>query len=117
MAVSRTQLVGQALDGFELAADAFAPEGEAKAQVGLLALYERAPRELRVLEPRDAGLRRIGHFGWLRPQLREALWSPVRRRAAERGAPGGVRARGRLSPPPRDRGGLGCGRALLSASR
>ncbi len=36
--------------------------------------YTGAPRHMLRLEPRQLGVRRIGHFGFFRDELREALW-------------------------------------------
>lgn len=33
-----------------------------------------APRVMKRLAPADAGVARIGHFGFFRPAFREALW-------------------------------------------
>lgn len=40
----------------------------------LHAAFARAPRKLLRLAPPDAGLRRIGHFGFFRPEMQEPLW-------------------------------------------
>lgn len=40
----------------------------------LHALYSRAPRKMLRLSPGDAGIKRIGHFGFFRPEMREPLW-------------------------------------------
>ncbi len=68
---------------YAMSDDWYAP---VRAVEALLELYPSAPRELRVLAPSDAGLRRIGHFGWARPSLKDALWAPVRRWMLERAA-------------------------------
>ena len=52
----------------------------------LFGLYEGAPIELVRLDPKEHGLRNIGHFGFFRPQSREALW-PMVRTWTERNAP------------------------------
>lgn len=36
--------------------------------------YRNARRDMRRIAPRDLGLRRIGHFGFFRPQAGERLW-------------------------------------------
>lgn len=36
--------------------------------------YENARRELRRIAPRDLGLRRVGHFGYFRPEAGRRLW-------------------------------------------
>jgi predicted alpha/beta hydrolase len=61
---------------YALSDDSYAP---VRAVEALLELYGSAPRELRVLSPRQAGVPRIGHFGWLKPPLKDALWEPARR--------------------------------------
>jgi predicted alpha/beta hydrolase len=43
----------------------------------LLRMYPAATKELRDIAPREAGVKRIGHFGWLRPALKDALWAPI----------------------------------------
>ncbi|WP_027015113.1 alpha/beta hydrolase family protein [Comamonas composti] len=45
----------------------------------LAGFYTNAPSRVEHLQPADLGLRRIGHFGFFRPEMREPLWS----RAAE----------------------------------
>jgi predicted alpha/beta hydrolase len=51
--------------------DAYAPRPAAEA---LLGLYPSAHSELVEVSPADAGVRRIGHFGFFREQLRDPLW-------------------------------------------
>lgn len=41
----------------------------------LVGLYANAPRRIVDIRPADYGLRRIGHFGFFRPEMREPLWS------------------------------------------
>ena len=36
--------------------------------------YAAAPREMRRLDPRDVGEKRIGHFGFFRRPFAEKLW-------------------------------------------
>lgn len=36
--------------------------------------YRSAPKTMHRIAPRDVGVERIGHFGFFRPTLREALW-------------------------------------------
>jgi predicted alpha/beta hydrolase len=43
----------------------------------LHALYSRAPRKMLRLSPGDAGVKRIGHFGFFRPEMREPLWEAL----------------------------------------
>ena len=40
-------------------------------------LYTNAPIEYRRIAPRDVGARRIGHFGFFRPQFEQTLWPLV----------------------------------------
>jgi len=42
----------------------------------LHAFYTGAARSMRRFAPGDLGLRRIGHFGFFRPELAESLWRP-----------------------------------------
>jgi predicted alpha/beta hydrolase len=39
-------------------------------------LYSGAPKVMTRIDPRDAGERRIGHFGFFRPQYQRSLWRP-----------------------------------------
>lgn len=41
----------------------------------LLSLYASAPQALEVIRPAEVALPRIGHFGFFRESMREALWS------------------------------------------
>jgi predicted alpha/beta hydrolase len=43
----------------------------------LIDCYENAPRELHRIAPADAQVRRIGHFGFFRPQFEATLWIRV----------------------------------------
>jgi len=43
----------------------------------LIDCYENAPRELHRIAPQDGGARRIGHFGFFRPQFEATLWARV----------------------------------------
>lgn len=40
----------------------------------LFALYANAPRRIEHIEPKSLQLRRIGHFGFFRCEMRDALW-------------------------------------------
>lgn len=40
----------------------------------LIDCYENAPRELQRIAPGDVGAKRIGHFGFFRPQFEATLW-------------------------------------------
>jgi predicted alpha/beta hydrolase len=51
--------------------DWIAPERAAR---GLLDLYPAAQRELKLVSTNEAGLRRIGHFGYFREHLCGTLW-------------------------------------------
>lgn len=42
----------------------------------LHAFYAGAPRTMKRFAPTDLGVRRIGHFGFFRPELSECLWRP-----------------------------------------
>lgn len=42
----------------------------------LHAFYTGAPRTMKRFAPTDLGVRRIGHFGFFRPELSECLWRP-----------------------------------------
>jgi predicted alpha/beta hydrolase len=50
----------------------------------LHALFTNAPVEHRHITPRELGLRRIGHFGFFRPQYHDTLWPLVPRWIASR---------------------------------
>jgi predicted alpha/beta hydrolase len=43
----------------------------------LIDCYENAPRELLRVAPADVNARRIGHFGFFRPQFEATLWTRV----------------------------------------
>jgi predicted alpha/beta hydrolase len=43
----------------------------------LIDCYENAPRELHRIAPADVKARRIGHFGFFRPQFEATLWTRV----------------------------------------
>ncbi len=45
----------------------------------LHALYTRAPQKMLRLSPQDAAVPRIGHFGFFRADMREALWDGLLR--------------------------------------
>jgi predicted alpha/beta hydrolase len=44
----------------------------------LIDCYENAPRELQRVAPADVNARRIGHFGFFRPEFESTLWTRVR---------------------------------------
>jgi predicted alpha/beta hydrolase len=44
----------------------------------LIDCYENAPRELLRVAPADVNARRIGHFGFFRPEFESTLWTRVR---------------------------------------
>jgi predicted alpha/beta hydrolase len=54
--------------------DTYAPPGSVDA---LLAWYARAPIEHRRVDPASVGARGIGHFGFFRRALADALWGPA----------------------------------------
>jgi predicted alpha/beta hydrolase len=57
----------------------FADDGFATAR-GTRRVLERLPgivAEHRVIAPREAGLKKIGHFGFFRPSAEQALWRPA----------------------------------------
>lgn len=41
----------------------------------LHSFYSGAPREMKRIEPREIGVRRIGHFGFFRSKFADSLWS------------------------------------------
>jgi predicted alpha/beta hydrolase len=43
------------------------------------ALYAGSPRTMRRFAPGDVGVRRVGHFGFFRPEMRGALWQAALR--------------------------------------
>jgi predicted alpha/beta hydrolase len=43
----------------------------------LIDCYENAPREVQRIAPADVNARRIGHFGFFRPQFETTLWTRV----------------------------------------
>lgn len=53
--------------------------------------YREARIERRHLEPGDIGVRRIGHFGFFKPQYRESLWPIAFEWLGGRGAPASAR--------------------------
>jgi predicted alpha/beta hydrolase len=59
------------LRAYAIGDDPFAPRA---AVAALLALYPNAPGEVRAVEPRELGVRRIGHFGFFREAFRDSLW-------------------------------------------
>ena len=53
----------------------------------ILGFYANAPRTMKRFAPADAGVRRIGHFGFFRSAFEQALWRPhLRPELAERAA-------------------------------
>lgn len=57
-----------------IADDGYAPRAATEA---LLAWYENAPHELRVIAPHDLGVEKIGHFGWFRQRIGASSWAEV----------------------------------------
>lgn len=43
----------------------------------LFGLYKSAPVEIRRVRPKELGVERIGHFGFFRPKMKDALWTIV----------------------------------------
>lgn len=74
---------GGPLTAYAIADDVYAPLPGVQA---LLEMYQRARRELRVLQPHSLGVKRIGHFGVFREQLREKLWPELGRTLLQRAA-------------------------------
>jgi len=66
--------------------DLYAPRSGVEA----LTAFYGGRREVRTVTPAEAGVRRIGHFGWVRPQFEEAIWAPIRDWFRERLAPSPV---------------------------
>ena len=54
--------------------DLYAPRPGVEALVS----FYGGPREVRTVTPAEAGARRIGHFGWVRPRFEQSIWSPIR---------------------------------------
>ena len=54
--------------------DLYAPRSGVEA----LASFYGGRREVRTVTPAEAGARRIGHFGWVRPRFEESIWAPIR---------------------------------------
>jgi len=54
--------------------DLYAPRSGVEA----LTSFYGGRREVRTVTPAEAGARRIGHFGWVRPRFEEAIWAPIR---------------------------------------
>jgi predicted alpha/beta hydrolase len=63
--------------------DPYVPERSARA---LLGGYARAEVDLKVLQPRDLGKPRIGHFGVFQPAFKDGLWTEARSWLLERAA-------------------------------
>lgn len=51
--------------------DTFAPR---RAAQEIMTFYANAPREQRFIDPRDLGVKSIGHFGFFRETFRDSLW-------------------------------------------
>ncbi len=62
------------LRAYAISDDSYAPQRSVE---GLLELYASAPRELKVVTPRDFGTQRIGHFGIFRREFREKFYDDV----------------------------------------
>ncbi len=48
----------------------------AQSTAALHGFYRSAPKTMHRIAPADVGVARIGHFGFFRPALRDALWEP-----------------------------------------
>jgi predicted alpha/beta hydrolase len=59
------------LRAYAISDDPFAP---ARAVKALLELYPAARSEMRIVQPREVGEERIGHFGFFRERFRDSLW-------------------------------------------
>jgi predicted alpha/beta hydrolase len=51
------------------------PYAPVPAHEALLRRFTATRAELRVVRPADVGQRAVGHFGFFRPAMRDALWS------------------------------------------
>jgi len=85
---------GGALRSLAVADDRYAPPASVRA---LAAFYRGARVEVVDVHPADAGVRRIGHFGFFRPSFEARLWAPsadwlLARAAAVRSVVGAPRA-------------------------
>ena len=70
-----------------IADDLYAPRHGVEALVG----FYGGPREVLTITPAEASVRRIGHFGWVRPRFEEAIWAPIRDWFLERLLPSPLR--------------------------
>ena len=70
--------------------DLYAPRSGVEALVS----FYGGPREVQTVTPAQAGARRIGHFGWVRPRFEEAIWAPIRDWFLERLVPSPLRRAG-----------------------
>ena len=65
--------VTQPLVSFSFTDDEFM---SARNTESLHAFYAGAPRTMKRFAPADLGERRVGHFGFFRPEVAESLWRP-----------------------------------------
>lgn len=59
------------LRAYAISDDRFAPRS---AVLALLELYPNAKSEVRDVQPREVGVKRLGHFGFFREAFRDSLW-------------------------------------------
>jgi len=60
--------------GLHISDDLYAPRSGVEALVS----FYGGRREVHTVTPAEAGVGRIGHFGWVRPQFEQAIWAPIR---------------------------------------
>ncbi|MGC3996748.1 MAG: alpha/beta fold hydrolase [Anaeromyxobacter sp.] len=86
------------LRSYAVSDDAYAPPATVEA---LAALFQEARVEVRHVTPQEAGVERIGHFGFFRPRFEPTLWAEavawLRHAALTSGAPAG-RSGSRTAP-------------------
>jgi predicted alpha/beta hydrolase len=63
------------LRALHIADDGYAPR---RGVEQLASFYGGGVHEVLTLEPQALGVPRIGHFGWVRPEFRESLWTAIR---------------------------------------
>ncbi len=90
------------LRALHIADDAYAPR---RGVEHLASFYGGGRHEVLTVEPRALGVQRIGHFGWVRPDFRETLWTAIRdwlvAQAQLSGGPAGSRPPGPSGSGPR----------------
>jgi predicted alpha/beta hydrolase len=60
---------------YSISDDSYAPRRTIET---LLGYYERAPSEIKVVSPSDAGMKAIGHFGYFSSRFKDSLWAEPR---------------------------------------